>query len=781
MRKTDYHLTKPLYYLWLICLLWPWSLVQAAVEGGVEYRVSWQTSDQRYHVYLRPTTTPEPDISLSAQVTLRVPHASGKDQFQVADISARPNTFWVLASAISAPIENPNYDYLSFNYVVSSSNVLATFDFKAGIEREIFSFKNTGRCLGSVVLLDNNKDPFRQNADYGFNSVGIDPNNFFSSLGWGTETDNDYKGNYGEEAICDGSFENTPPTAQADSVTVLMNKSIAISVLSNDTDADYDELNVTSFTQSNHGHVTQQNNRLIYTPDTDFSGKDFFTYTIKDQQGATASASVEIIVAKTASECHSEPTNPQANHLYYRLSWSENDQRYHVYMYPGSLPQRNMTLSSQVTLKVPHGLDKDSFTVTNLKSSFIGALWTDDSRANAPLEDPSADYISFTLHSLDPTAFKWKAEQEIEVFSFDNLGSCLGPVSLLENNDAFAKLPNSVNTNPGNQFTNIGWPHEGDNNYAGNYGCPAICIDPTKDKDGDGLADGMELELGTDPANNDTDRDGIIDGEEIKSGSSPLKADSIKLQVKALLQGAYNDTDKLMHDDLRSKQLLPHIQPYAAAPTFYQGQEQITDYLLATSGQDAPVDWVLIELRDARDMTVIKYRFAALLQRDGDVIAVDGKTDLLLTNIAVGPYYVVLKHRNHLGVMSAQAINLNAASTLIDFTQASTATYGQEARLIVGNTALLWAGNANDDDKVIVSGPMNDISEILTTILVNSDNIGISTNYRLTGYYKTDINLDGLTIFAGAANDIDVLLGNILLYPLNGSLSANYIIKQQVP
>jgi hypothetical protein len=46
------------------------------------------------------------------------------------------------------------------------------------------------------------------------------------------------------------------------------------------------------------------------------------------------------------------------------------------------------------------------------------------------------------------------------------------------------------------------------------------------DSDNDGLSDGREIELGTDPANPDTDNDGLHDGDEVNRGTDPLNPDS---------------------------------------------------------------------------------------------------------------------------------------------------------------------------------------------------------------------------------------------------------------
>ena len=49
-----------------------------------------------------------------------------------------------------------------------------------------------------------------------------------------------------------------------------------------------------------------------------------------------------------------------------------------------------------------------------------------------------------------------------------------------------------------------------------------IFTDPNADADNDGLANGLELLLGTDPFNPDTDGDGFSDGVEVATGSDPL-------------------------------------------------------------------------------------------------------------------------------------------------------------------------------------------------------------------------------------------------------------------
>ncbi|HUF61167.1 MAG TPA: thrombospondin type 3 repeat-containing protein [Verrucomicrobiales bacterium] len=61
-----------------------------------------------------------------------------------------------------------------------------------------------------------------------------------------------------------------------------------------------------------------------------------------------------------------------------------------------------------------------------------------------------------------------------------------------------------------------------------------------EDRDGDGLTDSEELELGTDPDNSDTDGDGISDGVEVAAGSDPLDPASRFQITRIALSGGVN-------------------------------------------------------------------------------------------------------------------------------------------------------------------------------------------------------------------------------------------------
>jgi hypothetical protein len=98
---------------------------------------------------------------------------------------------------------------------------------------------------------------------------------------------------------------------------------------------------------------------------------------------------------------------------------------------------------------------------------------------------------------------------------------------------------------------------------------------------------------------------------------------------------------------------------------------------------------------------------------------------------------------------------LSPIVTTIDLRQASTATWGTDARRTSGSAMVLWTGNVVMNNALRYTGASNDRDPILQAI-GGSVPTGI-----LSGYVTTDVNLDGLTKYTGASNDRDPILLNI--------------------
>ena len=95
--------------------------------------------------------------------------------------------------------------------------------------------------------------------------------------------------------------------------------------------------------------------------------------------------------------------------------------------------------------------------------------------------------------------------------------------------------------------------------------------------------------------------------------------------------------------------ILPTTSPYSADP------ETVTS-IPFISGNEV-VDWVLVELRDKNNSSTILESQSAFILQDGTIVDLDGANPVHFT-FPTDDYFISLKHRNHLGVMSATAISL---------------------------------------------------------------------------------------------------------------------------
>lgn len=87
---------------------------------------------------------------------------------------------------------------------------------------------------------------------------------------------------------------NMVPEAMDDEYEAMINTSIDLNVLENDTDEDGDELSISDFTDPENWVLTLSWTMFTYAPNTDFEWEDEFEYTITDSNGWEDTAEVQI-------------------------------------------------------------------------------------------------------------------------------------------------------------------------------------------------------------------------------------------------------------------------------------------------------------------------------------------------------------------------------------------------------------------------------------------------------------------------------------------------------
>ncbi len=147
----------------------------------------------------------------------------------------------------------------------------------------------------------------------------------------------------------------------------------------------------------------------------------------------------------------------------------------------------------------------------------------------------------------------------------------------------------------------------------------------------------------------------------------------------------------------------------------------------ATSIPSSVIDWILVQLRSTPSEVVVSRSF--FLKSDGNIVDTEGTTaELTMQDVAEGDYYIVVRHRNHLAVMSATAQSLNSSSaTLHDFTTGIDKYYGSDAKQLASGVYGMYTGDANGNGQV-----QNDDKNDYWKLQVGT-----------AGYKGADFNLNG--------------------------------------
>ncbi len=234
---------------------------------------------------------------------------------------------------------------------------------------------------------------------------------------------------------------------------------------------------------------------------------------------------------------------------------------------------------------------------------------------------------------------------------------------------------------------------------------------------------------------------------------------SVAVRVQAILEGPYVQAQGLMTSALNDAGILPLSEPYTAMGYVHHGGgggESTTQAVLNTTGATRIVDWVVVELRDKNDPATVLATRSALLRRNGTIVDVNGTSDVTFQGRASDQYYVAIRHRNHLGIMTASAQALSTTATLINLTNASVGVRGgTDATTSISGVRCLWSGDVNMNGEVKYTGQNNDRDPILTRIG------SVMATAQYNGYTVEDVNMNGNVKYTGTGNDRDAILLNL--------------------
>jgi Zn-dependent metalloprotease/PKD repeat protein len=234
---------------------------------------------------------------------------------------------------------------------------------------------------------------------------------------------------------------------------------------------------------------------------------------------------------------------------------------------------------------------------------------------------------------------------------------------------------------------------------------------------------------------------GISNSSNMSFSLSPSTAPTgLVLQPTVWLNGAYNTATNQMKTTLRSNNLLPLQQPYNISPYNYSGTEMFAN--IANMPSNA-VDWVLVELRSASNIQQNVVRKAALLLANGSVVDIDGVTNgVRFPTVAAGNYYVVIRHRNHIDIVSNNTINLsNGIISSLDLGNASNVMGGVAQVTVLANGKYALKGGDFDHNGIIN---------------VSDFNLFRSQAATINQYNAADCNFDGNV----TTNDFNVYMLN---------------------
>jgi hypothetical protein len=180
-----------------------------------------------------------------------------------------------------------------------------------------------------------------------------------------------------------------------------------------------------------------------------------------------------------------------------------------------------------------------------------------------------------------------------------------------------------------------------------------------------------------------------------------------------LLQGSYAANAHTMSTSLSTN--IPLTSRYAA------------DLNTTTNVPFSAVDWILVQARPSASL-VNTFSRSVFLLNGGQIVEKTGNTNVIIEVPPMTTNYLVISHRNHLAVMSAQPLIFTNQTFTYDFTTGREKYYGGTNACVELEPGVwgMIAGDADGDGKI-----------------TPTDRKIVEQQRGKTGYLQGDLNLDG--------------------------------------
>lgn len=210
------------------------------------------------------------------------------------------------------------------------------------------------------------------------------------------------------------------------------------------------------------------------------------------------------------------------------------------------------------------------------------------------------------------------------------------------------------------------------------------------------------------------------------TGTATVTVNDLTLDAKVFLEGPWDGSISGMTTELNyypTFAYIPTSQPYTGGPypMNYTGTESV-----ASIPNGDITDWILVELRTG--LTTIVDKRAGFLKYNGHIVDLDGTSQLAFPLAFYNQnYQVVIWHRNHIGVMSANDVHFTCTGSY-DFTTSQSQAVGTNPMQQLASSPDIFglkSGDVNTDEYV-------DALDWNSWFPFNG----------LLGYFRADMNLD---------------------------------------